>query len=428
MATTRDVVVVGAGVMGLASAWALRRAGRDVTVLEQFEVGHPYGSSHGASRIFRFAYSETEWVALAQEALPLWRELEDESGTELLSLPGLLDSSGDSAALRSALDACSAEYEVLDPGEAGRRFGIELEGEVVLELHGGIVRADRALAAFSRGIPVEAGVRVLALRPDEDGVSLETSAGTIEAALAVVAAGAWATPLLADAGIELDTNVSQETVTYFDLPAADTLPSVIDWLRGHGPSCVLAVRRRERPQGRLHHSGVPVEPGERGSPIQRSSQPLRSGCGSATLRPTLRREAPRRASTRTSRRTLRHRASRRDHRLLGLLGPWVQVRTCRGRSCSGARVTVASASSGDRGLRLGGARPAPAGVNARPGGGRRRGSRIFDPVGAGPGRERSMPQARQFANVEALVGDPGVEAVAVTVALRPATWRWRSQR
>ena len=136
--------------MGLASAWALKRAGRDVTVLEQYEVGHPYGSSHGASRIFRFAYSETEWVALAQEALPLWRELEEESGTEVLSLTGLLDSSADSAALRSALDACSAEYEVLGEGEAGRRFGIELEGEVVLELHGGIVRADRALAAFSR--------------------------------------------------------------------------------------------------------------------------------------------------------------------------------------------------------------------------------------------------------------------------------------
>ncbi len=44
----RDVAVVGAGVMGLASAWAIARKGRDVAVLEQFEVGHPFGSSHGA--------------------------------------------------------------------------------------------------------------------------------------------------------------------------------------------------------------------------------------------------------------------------------------------------------------------------------------------------------------------------------------------
>jgi sarcosine oxidase len=262
----RDVVVVGAGVMGLASAWALRRSGRDVTVLEQFEVGHPHGSSHGASRIFRFAYDETEWVELAQEALPLWRELEQESGTEVLSLTGLLDARWDSAPLRKALEACSAEYELMDAAEAARRFGIELEGEVVLEVHGGIVRADRALAAFSRGIAVETGTRVVALRAGEDGVSLETPAGTVEAALAVVAGGAWATSLLADAGIELDTSVSQETVAYFDLPAADTLPSVIDWNEETGRHAYSLSAGENILKVGLHHSGVPVEPGKRGKP------------------------------------------------------------------------------------------------------------------------------------------------------------------
>jgi sarcosine oxidase len=266
MDTTRDVIVVGAGVMGLASAWALRRAGRDVTVLEQFDVGHPCGSSHGASRIFRFAYDETEWVELAQEALPLWRELEQESGTEVLSLTGLLDTRDDSAPLRRALDACVAQYELLDAEEAARRFGIELEGEVVLELHGGIVRADRALAAFSSGLSIEPGIRVLALRAGEDGVSLETSSGTVEAALAVVAAGAWATPLLAGAGIELETNVSQETVSYFDLPAADTLPSVIDWNEETGRHAYSLSAGENILKVGLHHSGVPVEPGERGKP------------------------------------------------------------------------------------------------------------------------------------------------------------------
>jgi sarcosine oxidase len=263
---TTDVVVVGAGVMGLASAWALKRAGRDVTVLEQYEVGHPYGSSHGVSRIFRFAYSETEWVQLAQEALPLWRELEAESGTEVLSLTGLLDASTDREPLQAALDACGATYELLAPGEAARRFGIELEGELLLELHGGIVRADRALAAFSRGMSVEHGVRVLALRPRDDGVTLETSSGTLEAGLAVVAAGAWATPLLADAGIEIGTSVSQETVAYFDLPGAETLPSVIDWNEETGRHAYSLSAGENVLKVGLHHSGVPVEPGQRAEP------------------------------------------------------------------------------------------------------------------------------------------------------------------
>ena len=55
-----EIAVVGAGVNGLATAHALTRAGRDVVVYEQFELGHTRGSSHGATRIFRLAYPKEE--------------------------------------------------------------------------------------------------------------------------------------------------------------------------------------------------------------------------------------------------------------------------------------------------------------------------------------------------------------------------------
>jgi sarcosine oxidase len=265
---TTDVVVVGAGVMGLASAWALARAGREPVVLEQYEVGHPHGSSHGAARIFRFAYSETEWVALAQEALPLWRELEEESGTELLSLTGLLDASADRGPLQAALEERGAEYELLAPGEAGRRFGIELDGELVLELHGGIVRADHALAAFRERVSVDEGIGVVGLSQVDNGVRLETSSGPIEANVAVVAAGAWAKPLLARVGIELDTRVSRETVAYFDLPGAHTLPSVIDWNELIGRHAYSLAGAEDVLKVGLHHTGTPAIPGTPGAPDQ----------------------------------------------------------------------------------------------------------------------------------------------------------------
>ena len=86
-----DVAVIGAGLNGLATAWALDRAGVDVVVYEQFEPGHTRGSSHGRTRIFRLAYPEETWVRFAQEALEGWRELERESGEELLVLSGLLE-------------------------------------------------------------------------------------------------------------------------------------------------------------------------------------------------------------------------------------------------------------------------------------------------------------------------------------------------
>src|SRR5206468_4042882 len=78
-----DVVVVGAGAMGSATAWWLARWGADVVLLEQFEAGHHRGSSHGSTRIFRLAYPEPVHVEMARQALPLWRDLEDDAGREL---------------------------------------------------------------------------------------------------------------------------------------------------------------------------------------------------------------------------------------------------------------------------------------------------------------------------------------------------------
>ena len=56
------VGVVGAGVMGLATARTLAQRGHEVTVYEQFELGHKRGSSHGTSRIFRLNYPDERFV------------------------------------------------------------------------------------------------------------------------------------------------------------------------------------------------------------------------------------------------------------------------------------------------------------------------------------------------------------------------------
>ena len=119
-----DAVVVGAGVMGLATAHALARMGREPIVLEQFRLGHTHGSSHGATRIFRLAYDEPEWVRLAQEALPLWRRLEAESGEPLLDLTGLVDLPLDLDRLTAALDGTDTAYELLTAAEVEHRFGL----------------------------------------------------------------------------------------------------------------------------------------------------------------------------------------------------------------------------------------------------------------------------------------------------------------
>ena len=249
-----DVAVVGAGLNGLATAWALRRAGVDVVVYEQFDLGHTRGSSHGRTRIFRLAYPEEKWVRFAQDALDGWRELERESGEELLHLNGLLELYREGVqSSREALQACNAACELLTREETEARFGVvpDDDASVLFQPDAGVVFADRALSAFARGLRIETGGRVESLEELDEPV-------------VVVTAGPWARRLLEPAGIELPVVETRETVAYFDLEGP--VPSVVAEVvtRGHGfyslydPVYGLKVGR--------HMRGSRADPDEEGGP------------------------------------------------------------------------------------------------------------------------------------------------------------------
>ena len=250
-----EVVVVGAGVMGLATARALVRAGRDVVVLEQFELGHKLGSSHGGSRIVRLSYPAVEWVRLAQESYPLWRELEAESGEQLLELHGTLDL-GAWEANRDALGACAVASEVLDAAEVDRRFGIRLEpGERGLyQADGGIAYADKVLAALAGGLQVREGTRVESIEETEAGVQ----AGDVLARAAVVTVGPWAPAL-----VRVDATPTRETTSYFSHP--EPVPSVIDTMGGADHGYALIAPGVGLKAG-LHQSGPAVDPDDPSAP------------------------------------------------------------------------------------------------------------------------------------------------------------------
>lgn len=246
------VAVVGAGVMGLAAAHALVRAGHDVVVHERFRLGHDRGSSHGRSRIFRLAYADADWVRLAQEALAGWRELEAESGEELLVLDGLLEivtSLEESSA--PTLEACGVPWERLEGAEAERRFPVQVPASsfAVLQPEAGIVRADRALAAFARGVEVREGSRV-------------RSVDELDADIVVVTAGGWVNDLVEP---PLPVRVTRETVCYFRL--AGPVPAVVSFnpdTRGHD-FYALADPVHGLKVG-AHHAGPETEPDEPAEP------------------------------------------------------------------------------------------------------------------------------------------------------------------
>jgi sarcosine oxidase len=201
------VVVIGAGVMGSATARSLGSRGVPTVLLEQFRPGHARGSSHGAVRIFRFSYPKLDYVRLAQRALPLWRRLEDEAGERLLITTGGIDAGPYAGLCADALQACGATVEWLDLAEATERFpAISFEGldRVMHQPDGGVCLADRTVAAQVRlarvaGVDVREATPALQVVPSGGGVRVETEAGAIEARVAVVTAGGWARSLLANA-------------------------------------------------------------------------------------------------------------------------------------------------------------------------------------------------------------------------------------
>jgi sarcosine oxidase len=208
------VAIVGAGVMGCATAWALAERGVEATVYEQFELDHARGSSHGRTRIFRLAYPEPEWVELAAEALPAWRELERQAGRRVLDLHGLLEiCPSEEITSRDVLEENGVDHLLLGPGEA-RAHGVALpDGWVALwQPEAGVVLADVARRAF-----LDVARPTLELRRRIESLD------DLPADVVVVTAGAWVTKLVPDVPV----HVTRETVAYF-AGAGDPSPSIVE--------------------------------------------------------------------------------------------------------------------------------------------------------------------------------------------------------
>src|SRR5262245_902851 len=122
-----DVIVVGLGTMGAATAYELAGRGVRVLGLDRFKPPHDRGAHGGGSRIIRMAYMEgPAYVPLVREAMRMWRELEAATTTALLEpTGGLMLGRSDSFAVAGALATARAQdlpHELLDAAEIRRRF------------------------------------------------------------------------------------------------------------------------------------------------------------------------------------------------------------------------------------------------------------------------------------------------------------------
>lgn len=251
-----DVIVVGMGAMGSASAYQIARRGVRTIAIDRFDPPHDQGSTHGVSRLTRESIGEGDaYVPLARRSHEIWREIEAETGDTLLLACGTLVIGGDRSVSAhgkqdfvgrtiAAARRFGIPHETLSAAEVVARypqFALRGDEEAYFEPGGGLVYPERCLAAQL----AMAGQHGAQLRRDEQvrrvevfasHVRVTTDRETYEAGDAVLAAGPWLPELLGGGGLPLALH---RQVMFWYAPGDEAamrperLPAFV-WFHGEG--------------------------------------------------------------------------------------------------------------------------------------------------------------------------------------------------
>ena len=247
-----DVVVIGAGVFGVWTAYHLANAGSHVTLVDAYGPGNSRSSSGDESRILRCGYGSAEiYSRFARRSRELWCELEARNGS---ALPlwhqcGVLwlAPADDPYATETLSTLRRGDYavEVLDRMSTRARFPhLEADdaGIFMLEPQAGVIMARRSVQALAaelarKRVAVRTG---RALKPSTPGrvTSIGLIDGTeLRADQFVFACGAWL-PAVFPEVVGSSITPTRQVVMYFGTPAGDDrfaanrTPALIDFASG----------------------------------------------------------------------------------------------------------------------------------------------------------------------------------------------------
>jgi len=227
-----DVIVLGGGTMGTATAWALAKRNVRALVLEQFHHVHSFGSHGGQTRVFRHAYSEgAEYCPLMRRADDLWCKLGEDLGLDIVHRVGILevDAPGfrHSHQARECGRSQGIDYEWMNAAEINRlwpAFHLPKSWEGGYSPIGGFLEVEPALkgmAALAKraGVDFKESIAVTSWGAGNDSVWVATENGRFEADRLIVTAGSWAGEMLSH--LRLPLTVVRKTLWWLDVDAPD---------------------------------------------------------------------------------------------------------------------------------------------------------------------------------------------------------------
>ncbi|MGG1575259.1 N-methyl-L-tryptophan oxidase, partial [Fictibacillus sp. NRS-1165] len=226
-----DVIVIGAGSMGMAAGAFLSKSGKRTLLLDSYDPPHHKGSHHGDTRMIRYAYAEgEEYVPFVLKARELWRDLEKETDRELFLQTGVLNAGIRQSQFVQNIISSSKTYslplEVMSPQEVNARWpGVTLPENFIgcYEPTSGVLKCEDCIEAYCElaekyGAEVLTNQKVIELSVHGKKVTVKTEGQTFTSDALVVSAGAWSGSLLAKLNLNLPLSPVRKTFAWFDAP------------------------------------------------------------------------------------------------------------------------------------------------------------------------------------------------------------------
>ncbi|XOV87702.1 MAG: N-methyl-L-tryptophan oxidase [Pseudomonadota bacterium] len=169
MADHFDCIVVGTGGIGSQALYALAARGARVLGIDQYEIAHDRGSSHGDTRAIRLVYFEhPDYVPLLQRAFELWADLEKVSGQTLLARTGILQAGPAGEEVISGMLAAAAQHQLpmdqLSSTDASTRFdgfALPVDHAAIFDPSGGILFVEDCVrTAMAEAVKAGASVQI----------------------------------------------------------------------------------------------------------------------------------------------------------------------------------------------------------------------------------------------------------------------------
>jgi N-methyl-L-tryptophan oxidase len=224
-----DVIITGAGSMGMAAGYFLSKSGKKTLLLDSFNPPHNKGSHHGETRIIRHAYGEgEEYVPLALKAQKLWNDLAKVTGKQLFLQTGVLNVGYENTEFIQNIISSSKTHllplEILDSSEVNKRWpGITLPNNYLgcFEPTSGVLKCEECIEAYrelaeQHGATILTNSKVKELSVHNERVTVKTENQTFSADALVVSAGAWSGNLLSKLDLNLPLNPVRKTFAWFE--------------------------------------------------------------------------------------------------------------------------------------------------------------------------------------------------------------------